>query len=71
MATSTGARGGSSVLEIASKRIPFNGGRVVDTFSLPTFGENFDLEKGIINDNFRNELEEKINRLKSTFCPRV
>ena len=66
MATSTGARGGSSVLEMAAKRIPFNGGRVVDTFSLPTFGENFDPEKGIINDNFRNELEEKINRLKST-----
>ncbi|MBL0083310.1 MAG: NAD(P)H-dependent oxidoreductase [Saprospiraceae bacterium] len=66
MATSTGARGGSSVLEMAAKRIPFNGGRVVDTFSLPTFGENFDPEKGIIYDNFRNELEEKINRLKST-----
>lgn len=71
MATSTGARGGSSVLEMAAKRIPFNGGRVVDTFSLPAFGENFDPEKGIINDNFRNELEEKINRLKSTLVSTV
>lgn len=66
MATSTGARGGSSVLDIASKRIPFNGGKVIDTFSLPSFGENFDPENGITNENLKTELEEKINRLKST-----
>lgn len=71
MATSNGARGGSSVLDIATKRMPFNGGNVIDTFSLPSFGDNFDPENGIINENFKTELEEKINRIKSTLVATV
>jgi chromate reductase, NAD(P)H dehydrogenase (quinone) len=41
MATSPGARGGASVLEMAKNRFPFNGGTVVGSFSLPSFNDNF------------------------------
>lgn len=67
MAASTGARGGSSVLEIAKKRMPHSGGNVLETFSLPGFSENFDKEKGIINDALKAELEQKIQSIKNHF----
>lgn len=64
MATSPGARGGSSVLDIATKRFPFQGGIVKGTFSLPTFYENFDAVHGIINPEFKNQLGEIINSIE-------
>src|SRR5690606_7996715 len=45
MATSNGARGGKSVLEITANRFPRDGAEVKGTFSLPVFSENFDVEK--------------------------
>jgi chromate reductase len=57
LATSPGARGGSSVLDIAVKRMPFQGGIVKGSFSLPSFNENFDTEKGIISNG---ELNDKL-----------
>ena len=56
LATSPGARGGSSVLEIAKNRFPFQGALVKGTFSLPSFYENFDVANGIINDDFKSQL---------------
>lgn len=47
MATSTGARGGATVLEIAKNRFPFHGAEIVGTFCLPSFNENFSQEEGI------------------------
>ena len=55
LATSPGARGGSSVLEIASKRFPFQGGIVKGSFSLPSFYENFDVINGIIHPEYKNQ----------------
>lgn len=60
MATSPGARGGSSVLEIASKRFPFDGGVLVGTMSLPSFNQNFDDEKGITNPEFLDKAKELV-----------
>ncbi len=57
LATSPGARGGSSVLEIANSRLPFQGGLVKGTFSLPNFYENFDTVNGIINTAYREQLQ--------------
>lgn len=37
LATSPGARGGASVLDIATKRFPFQGADLKGSFSLPTF----------------------------------
>lgn len=56
LATSPGARGGTSVLEIAKNRFPFQGGIVKGTFSLPSFYDNFDVEKGIINEDLKRQL---------------
>ena len=61
LATSPGARGGSSVLDIASKRFPFQGGIVKGSFSLPSFNDNFDVEKGITNEDLKNQLLEIVN----------
>jgi chromate reductase len=56
LATSPGARGGSSVLEIAKNRFSFQGGIIKGSFSLPSFNENYNSLKGIINDDLKNEL---------------
>ncbi|TBX69517.1 NADPH-dependent oxidoreductase [Flavobacterium silvisoli] len=64
LATSPGARGGASVLDIASKRFPYQGAEVKGTFSLPTFFENFDTVNGIINPEFKNQLMEIIQSIE-------
>ena len=63
LATSPGPRGGSTVLEIAKNRFPFQGGIVLNSFSLPNFNTNFDAEKGILNGALKNELNEIIQTL--------
>ncbi|RKS14820.1 NADPH-dependent FMN reductase [Flavobacterium sp. 120] len=61
MATSPGARGGASVLEIAKKAFPFYGGNVKAAFSLPSFDANFDIVNGkISNPELDNQLKEII-----------
>jgi NAD(P)H-dependent FMN reductase len=56
LATSPGARGGATVLEIATKRFPFQGADLKGSFSLPSFFENFDAESGIINPELKGQL---------------
>lgn len=60
MATSPGARGGATVLDIAAKRFPYQGAQVVGTFSLPTFYENFDSVHGIIHPELKKQLTELV-----------
>lgn len=50
LSTSPGGRGGSSVMEIATKRFPFNGGNVISTFSLPGYHKNFSPENGVLDE---------------------
>ena len=64
LATSPGARGGSSVLDIATKRFPFQGAEVKGSFSLPAFYENFDVVNGIINPELKNQLLEIVNSIE-------
>lgn len=66
-ATSPGKMGGATVLSIAERRFPFNGGKVIETFSLPFFHENFDNEKGITDEAKKQELIEKIEKIKTEF----
>lgn len=66
LATSPGVRGGSSVLDIATKRFPFQGGIVKGSFSLPSFNDNFDAEKGITNEELKNQLLEIVNSIEIT-----
>jgi chromate reductase len=59
MATSPGARGGASVLEIAKNNFPRFTADIKATFSLPSFNDNFDIEKGrISNVELDNQLKE-------------
>lgn len=64
LATSPGARGGSTVLEIATKRFPFQGAELKGSYSLPTFYENFDAVNGIINPELKNQLMEIVNSIE-------
>ena len=64
LATSPGARGGSSVLDIATKRFPFQGGIIKGSFSLPSFYENFDVVNGIINPEYKNQLLEIVKSIE-------
>ena len=64
LATSPGPRGGSTVLDIAKNRFPFQGGIVKGSFSLPSFGDNFDSEKGIKDEELKNELVKIVNAIE-------
>ncbi|WP_166926469.1 NADPH-dependent FMN reductase [Flavobacterium poyangense] len=61
LATSPGARGGASVLEIANNALPRYGAQIKATFSLPVFNANFDVEQNkISNAELDRELKEII-----------
>lgn len=61
MATSPGGRGGASVLELAKNAFPRYGAIIKATFSLPSFNDNFDVNKGkISNVELDNQLKEII-----------
>lgn len=65
MATSPGARGGASVLEIAKTAFPRYGANIKATFLLPSFNANFDIEKlEISNSELDNQLKVIINSLE-------
>ena len=59
MATSPGARGGSTVLQAAVNYFPFLGANVVADYSLPSFFDNFS-ENHISDPNLNEELTQKI-----------
>lgn len=65
MATSPGARGGKSVLEIAEMNLPRYGADVKAIFSLPSFNENFDVENNkISNEQLDLELKKSVEKLQ-------
>lgn len=64
MATSPGARGGATVLDIAKGRFPFMGGNIIATYSLPSFNNNFSDGK-ISNSELNKELLNAVQKLKS------
>ncbi len=64
MATSDGKRGGASVLEIAKNAFPRYGADIKATFSLPSFNDNFDVEKGRI---YNVELDMQLKEIVKNF----
>ena len=64
MATSDGKRGGASVLEIAKNALPRYGADIKATFSLPSFYDNFDVEKGEISNQ---ELDKQLREIVRNF----
>ena len=59
MATSPGARGGATVLDIAKGRFPFMGGNIVSEFSLPSFNDHFSDGK-LTNEELNGELQKQV-----------
>ncbi|PJJ08830.1 NAD(P)H-dependent FMN reductase [Flavobacterium sp. 1] len=59
MATSPGARGGASVLEIAKNNFPRFTADIKAVFSLPSFNDNFNVDANVIsNAELDNQLKE-------------
>ena len=61
MATSTGKRGGQSVLDIAKSRFPRQDANIIAEYSLPEFKLNFSDGK-IINPERDKELRDKVKQ---------
>jgi NAD(P)H-dependent FMN reductase len=61
MATSNGGRGAIGSLEVAEKMLTRFKGDIVETFSLPKYGENFDEKEGIINSDLAKIHAEKVD----------
>ncbi len=55
LSTAPGPRGGRGVMDAALSRFPIHGAEILGHFCLPKFQENFDSEKGIINDELNRE----------------
>lgn len=65
LATSPGARGGASVLAAATQSTPFFGGHVTASLAVPSFYENFDVERGVLrNEQLQAELAAAVNSLR-------
>lgn len=66
MATSPGARGGATNLKNIAEAFSFRGGKIGGTFSLPSFGDNFDIDKTVIvNEELKNQLMEQLKTFKA------
>lgn len=65
LSTSNGARGGMGSLEVTKNMLPRFGAEIVDTYSLPSFKENFSIEETkITNDEIKNEILEKLHQFE-------
>lgn len=64
MAASPGARGGAGVLAHAGSIFPYAGADIKATFSLPSFHQNFDSGKGIVNEGLLNSLKQIVNEIQ-------
>lgn len=64
MATPPGGRGGATVLEIAATAFPRFGAIIKNTFSLPSFNDNFDIQNNRISNS---ELDHQIKEIVRNF----
>jgi chromate reductase, NAD(P)H dehydrogenase (quinone) len=67
LSTSPGARGGASVLATATSAAPFYGGQVKASLAIPDFHQNFDVERGTLNNyELKQELIKAVSQLHET-----
>ncbi len=68
MSTSPGQRGGMSALEFGKNVLPRFGGEIIESFSFPSFYDNFSIEtKAVTNET----LVLGLNEVLSTFAHRI
>lgn len=63
MATSSGGRGGLTVLEIAQGRFTYHDANIIEVFSLPFFNNNFSDGK-ITNEDFDSQLKNAVEQFE-------
>ncbi|MEX0313008.1 MAG: NADPH-dependent FMN reductase [Allomuricauda sp.] len=66
MSCSPGKRGGIGALGVVQNMLPRFGAEIVATFSLPSFYQNFDEDKGITDVELRDQHQEALNALLET-----
>jgi chromate reductase, NAD(P)H dehydrogenase (quinone) len=67
LSTSPGARGGATVLTAATGSMPFFGGDVKASLAIPSFHENFDVERGTLrNEELNAKLVEAVSQLNES-----
>lgn len=66
MSTSTGGRGGASVMEIAIDKFPLMGAKIISNFSLPNFNDNFS-EDGILDQQLQKAFLKSIEKFEKVF----
>ncbi len=64
LATSPGKSGARSVLGFAEKSFPFMGGKVIGTFSLPQYHQNFKPEEGILDEERKAAFQIELNKFQ-------
>ena len=60
LSTSDGARGASTVLELATAKFKRMTSSSVFSYSLPSFSANFDEQKGIVNSELAQKLDDML-----------
>ncbi|ELX09462.1 NADPH-dependent FMN reductase [Janthinobacterium sp. HH01] len=67
LSTSPGARGGASVLAAATGSAPFFGGQLKASLSIPSFHDNYDLERGVLkHEELNSQLVKAVAALTET-----
>ncbi len=64
MSTSPGGRGGATVLQSASTYFPFMGASITDTFSLPSFHNNFNNGE-ITDESLKKDIHAKVDNFQT------
>ncbi len=64
MAASPGGRGAIGALEASENMLKRFGANIVETFSFPSFHQNFDENKGILDENLAKVHREKMESFK-------
>lgn len=68
LATSPGARGARTVLDIATNSFKFRNKNTLNSFSLPSFHTNFSEEKGITDDALLNLFDEQLKLFNTSWA---
>jgi len=66
LSTSPGGYGAKNSLGLAIVRFPKHSAKILETFSLPSFHENFSKEEGILDEELKKEYLEKIASVRKT-----